>query len=399
MQTFQTPLFIQIFGKNSQAYVMLDHAMYWNPRFAGFNLRYDYNAYVTPYDPPNILKDPVEASFKALRQMVPGIYTEMHRFPINENLEQQLIQLKKKTELEIQQERPSPYEVKQMRQSVDRKAFSNAIISTQSEEMIKAIGNHDEKLPIIMSGPHVVYVQGKGIKYYCIESAVGGDFEMQMYEDPDQYKMIEYEKWWKSDVDKKKILWDGETDLGKLNAIEQRVLPSLDRAKGVMEKDLLWSGHSQLAEIEEFEEPFDSPIYAVATFGTDGTEAALLNWIKNLALTKKENYNAFKNAPIVFKKSMLKSENINIDPDFEESSLVNFDNVEDDCFLGTAPEIMPTMETITSRGVMMTGVDMEYDHEERKRWGDGVNAELFDEWSYHIPYKKYSNIGGRGALG
>ena len=113
--TFQTPLFIQIFGKNSQAYVMLDHAMYWNPRFAGFNLRYDYNAYVTPYDPPNILKDPVEASFKALRQMVPGIYTEMHRFPINENLEQQLIQLKKKTELEIQQERPSPYEVKQMR--------------------------------------------------------------------------------------------------------------------------------------------------------------------------------------------------------------------------------------------------------------------------------------------
>ena len=315
---------LQIWGRNSQPYVMVDNLMYWNPRFAGFNLRYDYNGYVTPYSPPNVLKDPVEASFKALRQMLPGIYTDMHRYPINENLELQLQNMQKINEKEIKDEKLSPYEARQKREMMDRKAFSNAIISAQDDNMIKRIGKHDETLPIILSGPHVVYVQGKRIKYYSIESAVGGDFDMTIYEDPDQYKRIEYNKWWQGQEDIDRVLWNTESDLGRINAIKQKVLPSLSHLKDQVEGDYLWEGHSQLSEIDELEAEWESPTYAIATFGSDGTEAALLQWIKNLSLTHRENYEAFSKSPVIFKKSMLPSEEVNIDPEFESTSLRDF---------------------------------------------------------------------------
>lgn len=296
---------LEIFGRNSMPYVAIDNLMFWNPRFAGFEARYNYNAYVQPIDPPDVVRDPVEASFKALRQMVPGIYTEIKRFPINENLETQLIEMQKKNEAEIKKLKPAPYETKLMREAMDRKAFSNAIISCQSDEMLENIAKHDEKLPIIISGPNVVFVQGKRIKYYSITSAAGGDFDMSIYEDPDQYQKLTYDKWWKSEKDVDKILWDTSTDLSRIQSIHQKTLPSLSHLKGQVEGDLLWEGHSQLDEIDEFEEPFEASTYAIATFGSDGSEAALLQWIRNLALTERENYETFKKVPIVFQKSIL----------------------------------------------------------------------------------------------
>ena len=44
---------------------------------------------------------------------------------------------------------------------------------------------------------------------------------------------------------------------------------------------------------------------------------------------------------------------------------------------------------------MMTGVDIEYDYADRVAWGDGVNAEYFDEWDYYVPSITRDNIGGR----
>ena len=86
----------------------------------------------------------------------------------------------------------------------------------------------------------------------------------------------------------------------------------------------------------------------------------------------------------------LPTEEVNIDPTFESQALINYENVSRECFLGTASEIMPPQSEIDQ---MMTGVDLDYDYNRRLKWGDGPNAEFFDEWSYYIPWKKTNNIG------
>ena len=212
-----------------------------------------------PQERVDPVRDPVKASFLALRQMAPGIHSRMNRFAIEPTLEQQLIHIQKEAEHKIKNEDLSPFDAKMLRESVQRKAFSNAIISTQSEQMMKDIKNHDPNLPIIVSGPHVVMVKDTRIKYYMIESATGGQLA-PFWEDPDKYQKVEYTKWWKEEH--KKDLVKTLDNLGRLQAVEQRVLPRLNIMKDKIQKDYIQEGWSQLQELEDFEECWEAPSYS-----------------------------------------------------------------------------------------------------------------------------------------
>merc|ERR1711976_537547 len=179
-----------------------------------------------------------------------------------------------------------------------------AIISTQSEQMMKDIKNHDPNLPIIVSGPHVVMVKDTRIKYYMIESATGGQLE-PFWEDPDKYQKVEYTKWWKEEH--KKELVKTLDNLGRLQAVEQRVLPRLDIMKGKIQKDYIQEGWSQLQELEDFEECWEAPSYAICTIGSEDTETALLTWLRNLALASPDNERALTLSPVLLERSAIPS--------------------------------------------------------------------------------------------
>ena len=373
---------LAIFGQWSPVYVAVDNVMFWQPRFQGYHLSESYDsAIVRPHEKVDPIKDPVKSSFLALRQMAPGIHSKMQRFSIESSLEQQLIHMQKQSEIKIKEEDLPPFEARMLRESVQRKAFSNAVISVQSEQMMEDIKNHDSSLPIIVSGPHVVMVKDTRIKYYMIESATGGQIE-PFWEDPDKYQKVEYEKWWKDDH--KKELVKTVDNLGRLQAVEQRVLPRLDVMKDKIQKDYIQSGWSQLDELEEFEETWEAPSYAICTIGSEDTETALLTWLRSLSLSSPENERALTNSVVMFQRSAIENskKNEQLDASKESNTLIRQEDIPRDCFLGTAPAIMPRVEELDN---YMIGVEAERDFQERQNWGDEPNADIFQSWEDHVP--------------
>ena len=178
----------------------------------------------------------------------------MKRYCIDDEQQKRFLEIQAQVEAKIKDENMSPYEAKLARESFERKAFSNAIISSQSLEMKAAIAKHDPKFPIIITGPHVVVVKGIYLKYYQIESAGGGELDLEIYEDPDQYKVVTYDKWWRNKDTHIKQMFSTASNLQRINSIQQKMLPGLGHTN--LRACEFYEGHSQRKEIRDFEEPY-----------------------------------------------------------------------------------------------------------------------------------------------
>merc|ERR1712050_411173 len=113
-------------------------------------------------------------------------------------------------------------------------------------------------------------------------------------------------------------------NLGRLQAVEQKVLPRLDVMRDKIQKDYIQEGWSQLDELEEFEETWEAPSYAICTIGSEDTETALLTWLRNLSLTCPNNERALTNSAIMFQRSALEKskKNQQLDANQESRTLI-----------------------------------------------------------------------------
>ena len=68
--------------------------------------------------------------------------------------------------------------------------------------------------------------------------------------------------------------------------------------------------------------------------------------------------------------------------DSEQVSLTDYNAIQQDCFLGTAPSLMPKEADLDK---IMIGVNYATDIKDRAQWGDDANCEMFDTWDDWIP--------------
>ena len=86
----------------------------------------------------------------------------------------------------------------------------------------------------------------------------------------------------------------------------------------------------------------------------------------------------------MFQRSALEKskKNQQLDANQESRTLISQDDIPSDCFLGTAPALMPKTEELDN---YMIGVNAQRDFEERQDWGDEPNADFLQSWDDYVP--------------